>query len=224
MPGQHLVDDLAHPHVGALLEALDQADHRDPGPQFGGEVLEHTAEAVAGHTHDDDVGAVGGLAEIGGGAQGFRQLHLVAEVAGVAVVVVDVVGGLLRAHPLQGRHAAGTDGCDGGAPGASAEHDDFGFAAVRCHGDQGIAGVGCSRGVWRGGFRTGSPATRRVHGRRGVAAHAGQSHIRTGQARIVRFCVCSRGKSRSLNWPAAGLALVPREPAMIGRSLWRGEA
>ena len=30
--GQHLVDDLAHPHVGALLEALHQRHHRHPRP------------------------------------------------------------------------------------------------------------------------------------------------------------------------------------------------
>ena len=32
MAGQHLVDDLAHPVVGALLEALHQGHHRNPRP------------------------------------------------------------------------------------------------------------------------------------------------------------------------------------------------
>ena len=69
MAGQHLFDDLAHPHVGALLEALDQRHDRHPRPQLLAEFAEHAAEPVRGHTHDDDVGAVGGLGEIVGGAQ-----------------------------------------------------------------------------------------------------------------------------------------------------------
>ena len=46
----------------------------------------------------------------------------------VAVLLVDVVGGLLRAHPLQRRPAPGADGRHGGAPGASTEDDDVGLA------------------------------------------------------------------------------------------------
>ncbi len=38
MSGQHLVDDLAHPHVGALLEPLDQRHHRHPRPQLLGQL------------------------------------------------------------------------------------------------------------------------------------------------------------------------------------------
>ena len=70
MAGQHLVDDLAHPVVGALLEALHQRHHRHPRPQLLGQLLEHAAEAVRRHTHHDDVGALGGLGEVGGGLQG----------------------------------------------------------------------------------------------------------------------------------------------------------
>ena len=134
--GQHLVDDLAHPVVGALLEALDQRHHRHPRAQFAGQLGQHVAESVGRHPHDDDVGAFGGFGEVGGGAQGVRQFDLVAEVLRIAVVLVDVVGGLLRAHPLQRRAAPGADGGHGGAPGSAPEDDDFGFALCRCHGDQ----------------------------------------------------------------------------------------
>ncbi|EUA20488.1 hypothetical protein I552_6855 [Mycobacterium xenopi 3993] len=37
---------MRHPHVGALLEALDQRHHRNPGPQLGGQLGEHVAKAV----------------------------------------------------------------------------------------------------------------------------------------------------------------------------------
>ncbi len=62
------------------------------------------------------------------------SVDLVAEVLRVAVVVVDVGGRLLRAHPLQRRSAPRADGCDGGSPGAATEDDDLGFALSRCHG------------------------------------------------------------------------------------------
>jgi len=39
----------------------------------------------------------------------FAQQNVVAEVAGVAVMLVDVVGSLLRAHPLQRRSPACAD-------------------------------------------------------------------------------------------------------------------
>ncbi len=64
------------------------------------------------------------------------QRDVVAEVPRVAVVGVDVVDGLRRAHPLQCRPAAGTDGRDGGPPGATTENDDLRFAVIRCHGDK----------------------------------------------------------------------------------------
>ena len=40
MAGQHLVDDLGHAQAAALLEALGEADHRHPGPQVVGHLLE----------------------------------------------------------------------------------------------------------------------------------------------------------------------------------------
>ena len=145
-PGQYLFDDLAHPHVGALLEALDQTDHRNPRAQFPGQFDEYPAEPVRGNTHDDHVGAMGGLGEVVGGAQGFRQLDLLAEVGGVAVVGVDVLGGLRRTHPLHRGSAPGADGGDGGPPGSAAQHDDLGLATIRCHGVQGSAGGAHSPG------------------------------------------------------------------------------
>ena len=104
---------------------------------------------MRGHAHDDDVGGVGGLGEVGGGAQGVAQDDVVAEVAAVAVVVVDVLGGLLRAHPLQRRPAARADGRHGGAPGTATEDNDFGFALLSCHGDQRIADTGDLEAVHR---------------------------------------------------------------------------
>ena len=38
VPGQHLVDDLGHPLATALLEALDQTDHRSPRPEERGQL------------------------------------------------------------------------------------------------------------------------------------------------------------------------------------------
>ena len=49
------------------------------------------------------------------------------------MVLVDVVGGLLGAHPLQRRPTPGADGRDGGAPRSSAEDDDVGLTLSRCH-------------------------------------------------------------------------------------------
>ena len=69
-PGQHLVDDLAHPVVGALLETLHQRHHRHPRPQLLGEFGQHAAEAVRRHAHHDHVGTISGLGEVGGGFQG----------------------------------------------------------------------------------------------------------------------------------------------------------
>jgi hypothetical protein len=63
---------------------------------------------MRGHAHDDDVGAVGGLGEVGGGEQSVAQDDVIAEVAAVAVMVVDVLGGRLGAHPLQRRAAVCT--------------------------------------------------------------------------------------------------------------------
>jgi len=44
--GQHLFDDLTHPHVGALLEALDETDDRHPRTQFLAEFAKHAPEPV----------------------------------------------------------------------------------------------------------------------------------------------------------------------------------
>ena len=49
------------------------------------------------------------------------------------------MGGVLGTHPLQRRPASRAYGGDGGAPGASTEYDDFGFALSRCHGGKRIA-------------------------------------------------------------------------------------
>jgi hypothetical protein len=59
--------------------------HRHPRPQFLAQLGEHASETVRGHAHDDDVGAVGGLDEVGGGAQRVAQDDVIAEVAAVAV-------------------------------------------------------------------------------------------------------------------------------------------
>ena len=65
---------------------------------------------MRGHAHDDDVGGVGGLGEVGGGAQGLAQDDVVAEVAVVAVIVVDVLGGgLERTHCSVGPRRAQID-------------------------------------------------------------------------------------------------------------------
>jgi len=56
MSGQHLVNDLRHPEACPLLEALGQADHRNPGPHVRSGLLEHGPEALRGHGHDEHVG------------------------------------------------------------------------------------------------------------------------------------------------------------------------
>jgi hypothetical protein len=70
MSGQDFGDDLRHSHIGALLEALDQRDHRHPRPQFLAQLVEHATKAVRRHPHHDDVGGVGRLGEVGGGSVG----------------------------------------------------------------------------------------------------------------------------------------------------------
>jgi len=64
---------------------------------------------MRGHAHDDDIGAIGGFGEVGGGAQGVTQYDVIAEVAAVAVLLVDVFGRRVRAHPLQCRPTARAD-------------------------------------------------------------------------------------------------------------------
>lgn len=146
MARQHLLDDLRHPHIGALLEPLDQRHHWHPGPQFLAQFGPHAAEPVRGHAHHvrghahhQNVGAVGGLGEIVGGAQGLAEDHVVAQVPRIAVMLVDVVGGLLRAHPLQRRTSACAVRRHGGSPGTTAKDNDFGFAHLGCHEAQRIA-------------------------------------------------------------------------------------
>src|SRR5690349_13522165 len=79
-----------------------------------------------------------------GCAKAFRQYHLVAQIPRVAVILVDVVGGLVRAHPLQRRAPPRADRGHRGAPRASTEDDDVRFALRWCHGDQ----TRCAAAAW----------------------------------------------------------------------------
>src|SRR5271166_473500 len=140
MTGQHLLDDLRHPHVGALFEPLDEGHHRHPRPQFSAQLGKHSSETMGGHAHDDDVGAVGGLREVGGGAQGVAQDDIIAEAAAVAVMSLAVASE--RTHCSVGPRRAQIEATvvpHEPPSGTTILDNNFGFALLSCHGDQCIA-------------------------------------------------------------------------------------
>ena len=69
MARQHLVDDLGHPQPRALLEALGQADDRDPRPEQRRGGLERGPEAVRRDADHEHVGVIDRLLERVGAPQ-----------------------------------------------------------------------------------------------------------------------------------------------------------
>ena len=210
MAGQHLVDDLAHPVVGALLEALDQRHHRHPRPQLLGQL----GRARRGSRATARPSRRRRRSRRPRRSRWWRAAWATARPrrrgTRVAVILVDVVGGLLGAHPLQRRPAPGADGRHGGAPGASTEDDDFGFALRRCHADQRMTvgelrGPVCGERIWVDGVSEGERRGNRRYSTTGPGERAWladpdrEAHHQHHEARRRRRAR-SRDHARRPNW------------------------
>ena len=127
MSGQDLADDLRHPQLAALLEALDQRDHGHPRTQVVGGLTEDGAAGLGGHAEDENIRLGDGLREIGGRPQ-RRIDRQVAEIAAVDMPSVDVLDRRLVAGPDRCRRIARGDRGDGRPPRSAAEDSDMGTA------------------------------------------------------------------------------------------------
>ena len=137
-PGSSSSDDLGHPQQRAALEALGQADHRDPGPQVRPGVGEDGPEPVRGHADHEQVDVVDGLLQVRGGLQVGRQREP-GQVARVGVALVDLPGQFGVARPDGAIVLARHQGRHGRAPRSGPEHCDPHIgsapfpATLRCH-------------------------------------------------------------------------------------------
>ena len=129
MTGQLVPDDLGHPQQRAALEALGQADHRDPGPQVRAGVDEDGPEPVGGHADDQQVDVVHGFLQVSGGLQGRREREP-GQVARVSVAFADLPGQLGVPGPDGTIVPARQQRRHGRAPRSGAQHRD---AHLQCH-------------------------------------------------------------------------------------------
>ena len=121
VPGEDLLDHLRHAQERALLQALREADHRDPRVDRGLGRLQRGPEAVRGHPDDQHLGLGDGLVELGRGRQTRREGEA-GQVAVVGPLVVDLVSDLLVAGPQHGRMAARGERGHRRAPRSCSQH------------------------------------------------------------------------------------------------------
>ncbi len=126
---EHVADDLGHSQVGALLDALREADDRRVVADDTRSVGEDGAKAVRRHTHDEDVGAATRGLEVGGRVQAVGE-HDAREVPIVLVGGVDARGELGFAGPEHDVDVLGEDRSDGGPPRPGADDRSGGHGAA----------------------------------------------------------------------------------------------
>ena len=123
MARQLVPDELRHAQQRTALEALRQADDRNPRPQVRPDLGEDGPEPVRGYADDQQVDVVNGLLQVRRGLQVGRQREP-GQVARVGVALVDLPGQFGIARPdgaivmarHQGRHRGaprpGPEYCD----------------------------------------------------------------------------------------------------------------